>query len=87
MLARRDRLLCSQSNMQRPLWLNMCTFPERKAEYAQALVRELISLIDEFDNKAHHFIVSTCITAVLMYHLSWVHTVAPPEEDMVRILY
>ncbi|RUS27488.1 folliculin-interacting protein middle domain-containing protein [Jimgerdemannia flammicorona] len=80
--------LCSlykTPRIQEPLWLNMCTFPQRRAGYAQSLLKELVYLIENFDNKRKNFFVSTLITTVLMYHLSWVQTVAPPEEDTIWI--
>ncbi|KAI9013355.1 folliculin-interacting protein middle domain-containing protein [Phycomyces nitens] len=67
--------------IQEPLWLNMSTFPQRKSDYSKSLIKELIHLINEFDNRAHNYLVSTMITAVLTYHLSWVNTVAPPENE------
>ncbi|KAF7721237.1 Folliculin-interacting protein 1 [Apophysomyces ossiformis] len=67
--------------IQEPLWLNMSTFPQRKSTYAKSLMKELVHLVTDLDNKSHNFFISTLMTAVLSYHLSWVHTVAPPEED------
>ncbi|KAI9490447.1 folliculin-interacting protein middle domain-containing protein [Zychaea mexicana] len=66
--------------IQEPLWLNMSTFPQRKSDYAASLVKELIYLIDQYDTDSNHHFISTLVTAVLMYHLSWVQTVAPPDE-------
>ena len=71
---------------QEPLWLNMSTFPQRKSDYAASLIKEFIYLIDEYDNESHSYIISTLLTAVLMYHLSWVQTVAPPDEVRVRFI-
>ncbi|OAD66439.1 hypothetical protein PHYBLDRAFT_183874 [Phycomyces blakesleeanus NRRL 1555(-)] len=68
--------------IQEPLWLNMSTFPQRKSDYSKSLIKELVHLITEFDNRAHNYLVSTMITAVLAYHLSWVNTVAPPENEV-----
>jgi hypothetical protein len=59
----------------------MSTFPQRKSDYSQKLILELLNLVEEFDNKGSNFLVSTLVTGVLTYHLSWVHTVAPPEGD------
>ncbi|KAG0165439.1 Folliculin-interacting protein 1 [Apophysomyces sp. BC1015] len=67
--------------IQEPLWLNMSTFPQRKSAYGRSLMKELVQIITELDNKSHNFFISTMVTAALTYHLSWVHTVAPPEED------
>ncbi|KAI8143576.1 folliculin-interacting protein middle domain-containing protein, partial [Fennellomyces sp. T-0311] len=66
--------------IQEPLWLNMSTFPQRKSDYAASLVKELVYLIDGYDNDAYSYMISSIVTAVLMYHLSWVQTVVPPEE-------
>ncbi|CEP09566.1 hypothetical protein [Parasitella parasitica] len=67
--------------IQEPLWLNMSTFPQKKPEYDASLIKELMRLIQQFDNKAHNYFISTLLTGVLMHHLSWVHTVAPPEAN------
>ncbi|GAB5592189.1 hypothetical protein Unana1_07089 [Umbelopsis nana] len=64
-----------------PLWLNMSTFSHRRPEYANSLLRELTNLMDLYDNRTQNFLVSTMITSVLMYHLSWVPTVVPPDES------
>jgi hypothetical protein len=64
----------------------MSTFPQRKLEYDSSLIKELMQLIQQYDNKAHNYFVSTMLTGVLMHHLSWVHTVAPPEADAVSII-
>ncbi|KAG2182199.1 hypothetical protein INT43_007126, partial [Umbelopsis isabellina] len=76
--------VCSLYNtprVQEPLWLNMSTFSHRRPDYSYSLLRELTNLMDLYDNKAQNFLVSTTITAVLMYHLSWVPTIVPPEEN------
>ncbi|KAI8974284.1 folliculin-interacting protein middle domain-containing protein [Pilobolus umbonatus] len=67
--------------IQEPLWLNMSTFPQNKSRYEKNMMHELIDLIQHYDNKTHNYFVSTLITAVLMHHLSWVHTVAPSDDD------
>ena len=64
----------------------MSTFPQRKSDYAASLIKELIYLIEEYDNESHSYIISTLLTAVLMYHLSWVQTVAPPDEVRVKFI-
>lgn len=73
--------LYTTPRIQQPLWLNMSTFPQKKSEYDASLIKELMRLIHQFDNKAHHYFISTMLTGVLMHHLSWVHTVSPPEAD------
>lgn len=65
----------------------MSTFPQKKSEYDTSLIKELMQLIQQFDNKAHNYFISTLLTGVLMHHLSWVHTVAPPEADQVNIFF
>ncbi|KAJ2959441.1 hypothetical protein NQZ79_g5074 [Umbelopsis isabellina] len=80
--------VCSLYNtprVQEPLWLNMSTFSHRRPDYSYSLLRELTNLMDLYDNKAQNFLVSTTITAVLMYHLSWVPTIVPPEENRSRM--
>lgn len=61
----------------------MSTYPQRKSDYEANLIMELMQLIQQFENKAHNYFISTLLTGVLMHHLSWVHTVAPPEAITV----
>ncbi|RCH89519.1 Folliculin-interacting protein 1, partial [Rhizopus stolonifer] len=68
--------------IQEPLWLNMSTFPHRKSTYQASLLKELMDLVHQFDNNTHHYFISTLLTAVLMHHLSWVCTVAPPDTNI-----
>ncbi|CAO3703733.1 unnamed protein product [Rhizopus stolonifer] len=72
--------LYTTPRIQEPLWLNMSTFPHRKLTYQESLIKELMELIHQFNNKSNHYFISTLLTAVLMHHLSWVCTVAPPTQ-------
>lgn len=65
----------------------MSTYPQQKPDYETSLMKELMQLIQQYDNKAHNYFISTLLTGVLMHHLSWVHTVAPPEAITVSFLY
>lgn len=69
--------------IQEPLWLNMSTFPHRRSEYGQMLFKELAYLIGEHNTESRHHFISTLVTAVLTFHLSWVHTVVPPGDFKV----
>ncbi|KAI8331613.1 folliculin-interacting protein middle domain-containing protein [Choanephora cucurbitarum] len=73
--------LYTTPRIQEPLWLNRTTFPHKKSEYDMSLMKELMFLVHQFNNKAHNHFISTLLTGVLMHHLSWVHTVAPPEAE------
>ncbi|GAA5809040.1 hypothetical protein MFLAVUS_002443 [Mucor flavus] len=68
--------------IQEPLWLNMSTYPDRKSDYEASLIKELMALIQLYDTKSYNYFISTLLTGVLMHHLSWVNTVAPPEADI-----
>lgn len=63
----------------------MSTFPQKKIEYEASLIKELMQLIRQYDNKAHNYLISTMLTGVLMHHLSWAQTVTPPEDDTVSL--
>lgn len=65
----------------------MSTYPQRKSDYEASLIKELMQLIHQFDNKSHNYFISTLLTGVLMHHLSWVNTVAPPEANAVSIIF
>lgn len=64
----------------------MSTYPQRKSDYEASLIKELMQLVHQFDNKSHNYFISTLLTGVLMHHLSWVNTVAPPEANTVSSL-
>ncbi|KAI9365325.1 folliculin-interacting protein middle domain-containing protein [Pilaira anomala] len=68
--------------IQEPLWLNMSTYPQKKSEYEASLIKEFMHLIQQYDTKSYNYFISTLLTGVLMHHLSWVNTVAPPEADV-----
>ncbi|KAI9282210.1 folliculin-interacting protein middle domain-containing protein [Sporodiniella umbellata] len=74
--------LYTTPRIQEPLWLNMSTFPHRKQAYQESLMKELIALLHQFNDKSHSYFISTLLTAVLTHHLSWVYTVAPPNTHI-----
>lgn len=65
----------------------MSTYPDRKSDYEASLIKELMALIQLYDTKSYNYFISTLLTGVLMHHLSWVNTVAPPEADIVSVIY
>ncbi|KAI9274227.1 folliculin-interacting protein middle domain-containing protein [Sporodiniella umbellata] len=74
--------LYSVPRIQEPLWLNMSTFPHRKTAYQTSLLKELMDLVHQFNHATYQYFVSTLLTGVLMHHLSWVCTVAPPDTNI-----
>ncbi|KAL1925400.1 uncharacterized protein VTP21DRAFT_283 [Calcarisporiella thermophila] len=72
--------LYATPRIQEPLWLNMTTFPQSKSTLCESLISELVFLIDKLDSKSNNLFLSSLITSVLIHHLSWVSTVAPPAK-------
>ncbi|CAG8502100.1 25966_t:CDS:10 [Dentiscutata erythropus] len=68
--------LYNAPRIQEPLWLTMSTFPHKREKLAKSFMSELSYLLEKYDDKRSNFFISTLITSVLMYHLSWVPTVA-----------
>jgi len=68
-------LYCSP-RIQKPLWLTMMTFPGEKKSCCNILISEFCKLINKLDIKKTGFFLSKVLTSVLVYHISWVTTVA-----------
>jgi len=68
-------LYCSP-RIQKPLWLTMMTFPGEKKQCCNILISEFCRLINKLDIKKTGFFLSKVLTSVLVYHISWVTTVA-----------
>ncbi|ORX85704.1 hypothetical protein BCR32DRAFT_265453 [Anaeromyces robustus] len=68
-------LYCSP-RIQKPLWLTMMTFPGEKKSCCNILISEFCRLINKLDIKKTGFFLSKVLTSVLVYHISWVTTVA-----------
>ncbi|KAF9186982.1 Folliculin-interacting protein 1 [Haplosporangium sp. Z 767] len=74
--------LYSAPRIQSPLWLNINTYPNKKATYSASFMTELIHLMEE--SPASGQLVSEVITAVLSHHVSWVPTIAPADQSLIR---
>ncbi|KAG0353581.1 Folliculin-interacting protein 1 [Podila minutissima] len=74
--------LYSAPRIQSPLWLNMNTYPGKKAAYSASFMTELIHVMEESPSSAQ--LVSAAISAVLSHHMSWVPTIAPVDQPMNR---
>ncbi|RIB06196.1 folliculin-interacting protein middle domain-containing protein [Gigaspora rosea] len=76
-----------------PLWLTMSTFPHKREKLAKSFMSELSYLLEKYDDENSNlyplyvFFISTLITSILMYHLSWVPTVADFEERNGKNLF
>ncbi|KAG0053941.1 Folliculin-interacting protein 1 [Gryganskiella cystojenkinii] len=75
--------LYSAPRIQSPLWLNIHTYPSKRATYSASFISELNHLME--DSPASSQLISEVISAVLRHHVSWVPTVAPPEESSTRV--
>ncbi|KAK3837394.1 MAG: folliculin-interacting protein middle domain-containing protein [Linnemannia gamsii] len=74
--------LYSAPRIQSPLWLNINTYPSKRSAYSSSFMGELTYLMEE--SPASSQLVSEVITAVLSHHMSWVPTVAPTDQTLVR---
>ncbi|KAF9905675.1 Folliculin-interacting protein 1, partial [Lobosporangium transversale] len=74
--------LYSAPRIQAPLWLNINTYPSKRASYSASFMTELIHLMEE--SPASGQLVSEVISAVLSYHTSWVPTIAPTDQSLIR---
>ncbi|CAG8715267.1 557_t:CDS:10 [Cetraspora pellucida] len=70
-----------------PLWLTMSTFPHKREKLAKSFMSELSYLLEKYDDEKSNFFISILITNILMYHLSWVPTVADFEERNGKNLF
>ncbi|VDN02992.1 unnamed protein product [Thelazia callipaeda] len=86
-LAHNICLLYNSYRFRSPVWLSL--MDERKyTSTAYNFCTNLAALIYEYDLKSTRYFVSTLLSCVLMNHLAWVASVAPPEhcEDLHRSL-
>ncbi|KAI6175300.1 hypothetical protein M3Y97_00673800 [Aphelenchoides bicaudatus] len=74
--------ICLLHNAQRlktPAWLSLMD-SKIQTETAFNFCNQLAELINRFEHKETNFFISTLLSAVLMNHLAWVASVAPPEN-------
>ncbi|KAK3819812.1 MAG: folliculin-interacting protein middle domain-containing protein [Benniella sp.] len=74
--------LYSAPRIQAPLWLNINTYPSKRAAYSASFMTELMHLMKE--SQASGQLVSEVITAVLSHHTSWVPTITPADQSLLR---
>ncbi|KAI8604231.1 folliculin-interacting protein middle domain-containing protein, partial [Dissophora ornata] len=74
--------LYSAPRIQSPLWLNINTYPSKRAAYSLSFMNELTILMEESPASAQ--LVSEVISAVLKHHTSWVPTIAPADRSLIR---
>ncbi|CAJ0959093.1 unnamed protein product, partial [Mesorhabditis belari] len=70
------RILVNTPRLKHPVWLSMVDGNEGLV--ASFFCDTLASLARDLDKKETHFFLSNLISAVLMHHMSWVASVAPP---------
>ncbi|CAO3564891.1 unnamed protein product [Mortierella alpina] len=74
--------LYSAPRIQSPLWLNINTYPSKRSVYSASFMTELIHLMEESPGSGQ--LVSEVISAVLSHHMSWVPTIAPADQSLIR---
>ncbi|CAJ0584838.1 unnamed protein product, partial [Mesorhabditis spiculigera] len=70
------RILANTPRLRHPVWLSMVDGEE--ALVANLFCDTLANLARDLDTKEKQFFLSNLISAVLMHHMSWVASVAPP---------
>ncbi|CAD5225511.1 unnamed protein product [Bursaphelenchus xylophilus] len=71
-------LLYNSLRLRQPVWLSLLD-PHQQNEAAQRFCHSLAKLIEQLDRKETQFFLSTLLSTVLMNHLAWVASVAPPD--------
>ncbi|KAJ8022606.1 Folliculin-interacting protein 1 [Holothuria leucospilota] len=74
----------SAPRIQRPIWLNMMSYPQQRSHLCQHLIKLLVCELDAHNNKQTNFFMARLLTAVLTHHLAWVPTVMPSGSTPSR---
>jgi hypothetical protein len=72
-------LLHNTMRIQAPVWLSLMD-PNLQNDTAARFCSTLARLVETLDNKQTKYFLSTLLTSVLMNHLAWVASVAPPDS-------
>uniref|UniRef100_A0A915P004 Folliculin n=1 Tax=Meloidogyne floridensis TaxID=298350 RepID=A0A915P004_9BILA len=76
-------LLCNSLRLKNPVWQSLASAQYASVgmhKIASKFCSQLAQLICEFNTKETKFFLSTLLSAVLMNQLTWVASVAPPEN-------
>ncbi|KAI1726231.1 folliculin-interacting protein middle domain-containing protein [Ditylenchus destructor] len=79
-------VLHNSLRLKAPVWLSL-TDPTTQESTAEEFCRTLAKLADQLNTKDTKFFLSTLLSSVLMNHLAWVASVAPPENCTVTVPY
>lgn len=79
--------LYTAPRIQRPIWLNLMTYPQQRGHLCEHLIRELSRLLELHNSKQNNFFMSRLMTGVLMHHLAWVPTVMPAGATPSRAFH
>ncbi|KAI1732713.1 folliculin-interacting protein middle domain-containing protein [Ditylenchus destructor] len=79
-------VLHNSLRLRSPVWLSL-TDPTTQESTAEEFCRTLAKLADQLNTKDTKFFLSTLLSSVLMNHLAWVASVAPPENCTVAVPY
>ncbi|XP_071952018.1 folliculin-interacting protein 1-like [Antedon mediterranea] len=63
--------------IQKPIWLDLMSYPSQRSHLCQHFLKELMSELDQHNTLNTNFFVSCLLTGVLTHHLAWVPTVMP----------
>lgn len=72
-------LLHNAMRLKNPVWLSLME-PGLQNETASKFCATLVKIAETMDNKETKYFFSTLLSTVLMHHLAWVASVAPPEN-------
>ncbi|XP_071508480.1 folliculin-interacting protein 2-like [Diadema antillarum] len=76
--------LYTAPRIQKPVWLNLMTYPQQRGHLCAQLVRELGTLLEAHNTRQTNFFMSRLLSGVLMHHLAWVSTVVPAGSAPCR---
>ncbi|CAD5218457.1 unnamed protein product [Bursaphelenchus okinawaensis] len=71
-------LLYNSLRLRQPVWLSLLD-SSQQSETAERFCNSLAGLIEQLDKKETHYFLSRLLSSVLMNHLAWVASVAPPD--------
>ncbi|KAE9421811.1 hypothetical protein Angca_003077, partial [Angiostrongylus cantonensis] len=71
-------LLHNAPRLRHPVWLSLLERDHNENVVVADFCRQLMRLVEKLDTKHTKFFLSNVVSTVLMHHMSWVASVAPP---------
>ncbi|KAJ1365042.1 hypothetical protein KIN20_025253 [Parelaphostrongylus tenuis] len=71
-------LLHNAPRLRHPVWLSLLECDQNENFVVADFCQQLMRLVEKLDTKHTKFFLSNVVSTVLMHHMSWVASVAPP---------